>query len=475
MSGERRLNLRIIGEAMKFRILAIVVAVIALSACLPDGPEKIQADSGRTEIGYLPLKPARAGTALAPHLRRCVYEPIYIPRDDCTLEQLPLIGMRTPDVSVANVMEHVLVEREWMARRFQHVLESLPPELLPLFRSVTAIVIASDIRPSFYLRRTAAIYIDPAHLWLSEEEFNQTPQYPDYRSNFGDELQFRTLWRYVKDGGYAYRSGRSYFPGRTLEEVVRSMAALLAHELAHAADFIPPLIAAQAHPWQTPAELAYDSARIYETCWFSLSGGGGCSAYRLQPLSFDLDAAYGLSSYPFRAYPLRPLAEVRYRGKAASEELKSFMPDDIGMAFRESGANDHYNYSSYAEDVAMLFEELMMSHFFGVQRDFAVTDNPPGDDLTAADYTVFWGQRGRISDPLVIERALFVAGSVLPELDLGEVRAGLPQPVEMVGGANWLENLALQSSGVLVPLQGKLESEAIDRGIGQDIQPPHGH
>lgn len=465
----------IIGESVKLRILATVTAIIALSACLPDGPETIESDTGRPEIGYLSLKPARAGTALAPHLRRCVYEPIYIPQDDCTLEQIPLIGMRAPEVSVANIMEHVLVEREWMARRFQYVLESLPPELLPLFRSVTAIVIASDVRPSFYLRRTAAIYIDPAHLWLSEEEFNQTPQYPDYRSNFGDELQFRTLWRYVKEGEYAYRSGRSYFPGRTHEEVVRTMAALLAHELAHAADFIPPLIAAQAHPWQTPYELAYDSARIYETCWFSLSGGGGCSAYLMQPLSFDLDATYGLDSYPFHAYPLRYLAEVRYRGKAASEELKSFTPDEIGMEFQESGANDHYNYASHAEDVAMLFEELIMSHFFGIQRDFAVTNNPPGDDLTAADYTVFWGQRGRISDPLVIERALFVANHVLPELDLGEVRVRLPQPVEMVGGASWLENLTLQSSGVLAPLQTKLRREALNRGIGQDVQPPHHH
>lgn len=152
--------------------------------------------------------------------------------------------------------------------------------------------------------------------------------------------------------------------------------------------------------------------------------------------------------------------------------MKAVTPDDIGAEFQVDGGSDGYNYHTRNEDVAMLFEELAAYHFFGLQRDFAVVDRPEGENLTGDDYTVYRGQRGRIADPLVIDRALFVAGYLLPELDRAAVRRDLPSPVSMVRGRTWEENLSLGRDGKLDSELLKSKRTMRDASIELDSLPP---
>ena len=116
------------------------------------------------------------------------------------------------------------------------------------------------------------------------------------------------------------------------------------------------------------------------------------------------------------------------------------MPEQVAAAFAADGASDYYNYASQYEDLAMLFEELMMSSRLGVARDVAVTNQPEGN-ATAGDYLVSWGQRGRVAAPGVRERALWVAEQILPEAEPSTLLEQLPAPLLMRPGESWLDNL----------------------------------
>ena len=91
----------------------------------------------------------------------------------------------------------------------------------------------------------------------------------------------------------------------------------------------------------------------------------------------------------------------------------------------------------------MLFEELMMQNRFNVIRDVAITNQPVGESISAADYNVTWGQRGRIGDDRLRDRVLFTASRVLPEFDSQAAMILVAKPIEMGEGSNWLENLTI--------------------------------
>ncbi|RXJ74120.1 hypothetical protein CS022_05715 [Veronia nyctiphanis] len=85
--------------------------------------------------------------------------------------------------------------------------------------------------------------------------------------------------------------------------------------------------------------------------------------------------------------------------------------------FATDGAAHLYGYSDHdrygAEDVAMLFEEVMMFIQYGAVADVAFTTNPDPNTAKCADYIVRWGQRNRLSDLSVRTRAQAVAEEIL--------------------------------------------------------------
>ncbi|UJF20635.1 hypothetical protein L0B17_10500 [Shewanella sp. OMA3-2] len=171
-------------------------------------------------------------------LPKCVYSNKL--ENSCRINQLPLIGQQTSSPSIANIMDRVVVSHDWMGQNFERFLQQQDPnnDFITLLQSVSAIIISYDVRPSFYWVVTRAIYLDPDNLWLTAAERDTINEAPDYRSNFGNDLQFLMPWRYVKNNNYAYAS-YSYETrtNRSIADFTPRLSSLLYHELAHANDF----------------------------------------------------------------------------------------------------------------------------------------------------------------------------------------------------------------------------------------------
>ena len=388
-----------------------IIIAAALSACGQGGGSSV-----------LLVSPADPQSPYAGQLAPCTREGGN--QRSCRLQQLPLIGMQTSQPSKADVMARVATTHPWMAQRFAELLDRFPPEMYALMRSINAIIIGADVRPSFYWRHTGAIYLDPASLWLTVEEKRSIDPAPDYRQGFGQRLQFNVISRYVRDNRYAW-FGYSLEDDseRSLDDIVLPMARLLFHELAHAGDFFPMDAVAGLSP-----ELSYAQAAAQ-------------LENQQDQVSQALEAQDQLNSQIFF-----DLAEVRFLGREASTSEANIQVAEVVGEFRDDGANDDYAYVSRFEDVAMLFEETMMAMHYQVERDVALAAVPePGQS-----YVVEWGQRRRIRTPGVEERALFVAKSLLPDSPIDAFFAQYAEAQELRSGASWNDNLDPDGSGTKV-------------------------
>ena len=402
---------------------ALPLVVLFAAACggsgsSDDGPGPDNSEPPMFEdmdVVRFPMALTQPASPQSPHaakLRDCVFSNTRAV--SCTFADLPLLGDETDAPTIDEVMDRVLVSHDWMGTRFREVLEALPDDVRLMLRAVTAVVISSDVRPSFYWTRTGAIYLDPEDLWLTPEERAVIPDTPDFRSDFGSDLQFAIPWRYVIGNQYALRA---YSQGstRTLDDILVGIGSLLYHELAHANDFFPP---EQQRGLPTNVEV-----------W---------RAVATPSVSDDLAALM-----PLQSAEMRGLARVRFHGDPSSDTQRGYTPADVAEFFKADTATAFYNYSSTREDLATLFESVMIRARFGVERDIAVTNNPQGDDVTGDDYIVTWGQRNRVGDPVVKERARYAVSRLLPEVSLDAYIDAIPPPREMRAGETWNDNLFL--------------------------------
>lgn len=389
-----------------------------------DGLQVVRFPMGATQ-------PANPDSVFATKLADCTFSNTRV--ESCTFGDLPLLGGTTGNPTLNDVMDRVLVSHPWMATRFREVLERMHPDMLLLLRGVTAIVISSDVRPAFYWTRTGAIYLDPEFIWLTPAERATIPDTPDFRSDFGSELRFAMPWRYVKDNAPAFTSvpfGAEQ--PRALDEILINVARLLYHELAHANDYFPPERQAN----RSSSMLVWQGVQT--------------------PIVSD-DLA---SLMPLASEEMRQLARVRFHGDAATAAQRAYTPADVAGFFAPDSAAVFYNYSSTREDLAMLFEIVMMRARYGVQMDTAVTNNPSGDNVTGNDFIVTWGQRDRIGDATVRERARYAVSRLLPEVSLDAYIDGLPSPLMMRAGESWTANIVLGPDATNKLL--KVEQEAAE-------------
>lgn len=364
------------------------------------------------------FRPAVTNSAYQSKIVDCVKIVNDDPVTSCKLNSLPFIGQNNSAPTKADIMAQTVVSHPWMATRFEQLLDQMPRDIFLLFRGVTAVVISADIRPSHYRSDTGAIYLDPADLWLNASERATISKEEDFRSGFSNGLAFRSLWRYVQGRADAF----GYFPldgpisSRSINDIVRPMAALLFHELAHANDFMPPAYVGQVNPQLTPLDAieAISSARI-------------STGLKMQS--------------PLNSQMQYDLGRVMFRGVTATDEQKKLTPEQVGLDFSIDGANDSYNYSSQFEDAAMLFEEVMMRYHYSIDREMAFTDAPPATGATCANYVVRWGVRNRIGNPLVKARAQIVVQKLLGVNDASAYFAALPAPRSMINGIDWCNNL----------------------------------
>jgi hypothetical protein len=357
----------------------------------------------------------------------------------CTFRTLPPMGW--PDLqipTVDDIMDRVIVSHDWMGERFRDLLEMMPEDVLYLMRSLAIIGISADVRPSFYSSWRAAMFIDPNYLWLTPEERNTMDLSPDFRSDYGRDLNFEMPWRYVIDNDYAFSipsvTATEVDP-RELDELFLPLARLLYHELAHAVDYLE------------PARLT----RIPE---------GRRMAFVVSPtVSGALTAAM-----PLESNEMVSLARVRFHGDTATSTQRNYVPADVAGFFAPDHATHWYNYSTVREDQAMLFETAMSLFHFGMESDTAVTNAPqPGD--TSADLIVEWGARNRIGDEVIRERLRLLMPLMLPEFSFDTWIDGLDPPIPLRSGESWHANLD--------PYGLSPETEPSKLQEGRDFSEPH--
>ena len=411
----------------KVRLLSIYL-VLGLAACGGGGDKSSSQQSNQnqnnaTTFGTaLKLQAAVPGSSYAGSLETCVKADSSA--NACTLGILPFIntdvfarGDTVPTVN--DILSRTVVSHPWMAQRLEEVLGQMPADMLQLFGGVTAVVIAADIRPSFYTSRTGAIYLDPASFWLTIAEKQTIDTEEDFRAGFGDALNFVSLWRYVIGNDYAWRAYSLTGPEtRTIDDIILPIASLLFHELAHANDIIPPTLVSTFSPAVSVAQAA-NSVASQNT------------------------ATQLVNSQPLMSQLLKDLGQVLFQGVTATVQQQAISASEVGLEFEVDGASDDYAYSSQFEDVAMLFEEVMMKYHFGVDRELAYTDAPSDpDSRQCADYIVRWGFRNRLADPLVRSRAELVVQQLLNRQDVAAYFMDFAGPIGLIDGLDWCENLA---------------------------------
>lgn len=363
----------------------------------------------------------------------------------CAFSRLPLVAQSMADSlstpTIEEIMDRVVVSHDWMGENFEQFLRDYDhnDDFKKMLRATTAVVIASDVRPSFYWAATGAIYLDPETLWLTPAQRNVIDTAPDYRSGFGAELQFVMPWRYTKDNNYAW----AFYPQdeevtRSFDDIEYDFASLLYHELAHANDYFP----------STEWHSHNMSTSVLEAA-----------------VSSDLESDALTQSYPLVSQEMLDLATVRFRGEDASNTQKAYTPEDVASFFSQDSATDFYAYTTPAEDYAMLFEELMMAARYQVYRDVAVTNLPQGENVSGVDYIVTWGERRRMTDSDIQPRVIFATNRILPDFDARSALENTPARVSMRVGDNWIENLVLDAQPTSLSLaQGMATSASLTHG-----------
>ncbi|MFC3095627.1 hypothetical protein DRW07_08085 [Alteromonas sediminis] len=361
--------------------------------------------------------PYREESPYADSLKRCVYNNQF--DTSCSFEDLPLLGMETTTPTVEDVLNRTLVSHPWMGQRFEEYLRQSEAgsDMLNLLRGTTAVVISYDIRPSFYWVVSGAIYLDANNFWRTPQERDTLNTRPDFRSNFGNDLQFGIFWRYVKNGqnylnqAFPAASERGDKPFSGLEA---SLTWLMYHELGHANDYFPP------RRWPTISTTTSPLSYFNDA----------------QPDSTDMDGLYPLTSSE-----LKSLANVSFGGETATAQQRNFVPLDIQGFYAPDRAPAYYAYFNEREDYATLFERFMMLYRLGIPADTGIigTVNNPNAIVT-------WGARARITDPALFNRLRYTIERVYPEIDFDAVYPDLPATQIFPPNANWFALLDLESN-----------------------------
>jgi hypothetical protein len=399
--------------------------------------------------------PYRATGPYASALVPCVYESTQRNNVLCPLTRMPFLAQEAPGgiPSIEQVMNRVVVSHDWMGKNFEDFLRAHDTrgDFRRMLSSVTAIVIGSHVRPSFYYAGTGAIYLDADEFWLTPEERDTVNEAPDFRSSFGKDLQFSSPWRYTKDNASIFASAnpRARTP-RTQDQLLREAGWLLFHELAHALDFMPP--------------SQYSSLATATSAW-------GNIATRLNNNQLASDIAS--TTYPLTSTIMSGLGQVQYQGATANATQIAYTPTQVGGFFSADLATDDYAYSTKREDTAMLLEEFLMSTRLGIRRDFGFTDKAAADATSSASLVVRWGQRGRAGEARIKPRLRYVVSQLTPWMPLSEVD-NLAAPLNMRVGDTWSSNLTLPA-----PLGGNFkpsrEADAAPFMTARQHQQRHGH
>lgn len=386
----------------------LLVCFLSIAAC---GGGSSNSNTIGNFTASIPVFAVKNGSVYQPQLEPCTYN---LGDRSCTFNALPLLGMEKNSPTVNDVLQRTLVTHQWMADNFETLLNQYPSSMLKLFRGVTAVIIAADVRPAYYHPNTGAIYLDPNYLWFTQEQKQQMDRSADFRSGFGQDLQYLVPSRYIKDNQYAYNfySLDDTSQSRPVEETKYFLARLLVHELAHANDAFPP--------------SSYNSMDRSKTA---------------QQLSAERQADYVSAqmqtNYSLQSVQMKRLADVNFRGATATQAENNLHPDDIRDEIRPDLANDDYSYSTDREDLAMLAEETMMLYMFDIERDVAVTHLRNSQD----ELIISWGERCRVAKDNITAKAKFIFDRILPDENLSNFYSNIGDEHQLTRNADWFDEV----------------------------------
>lgn len=396
--------------------------------------------------------PYRQVSTYAPVLAKCTYDiSLYYSSSTnnnfCPVSMLPLLQQEAGVgnvPSIEQVMGRVLVSHDFLGQNFENFLRNQDPnqDFRRMLAGVTAIVLGSHVRPSFYTAGTGAIYLDANQLWLTPEQRDVVTEVPDYRLAFDDELNFTGVGRAVKNNAYARPTYSSTARvTRPESDLTFVLGRLMYHELAHASDFF------------SPVDRNLNSAK---SIWLNVVD-------RLTAKQLPSDALAAI--YPLKSPQMFRLASVMYKGETPTAIEKGYTAADVGMFFGSDVASDDYAYTrngndSSREDLAMLFEEFMMYHRHGVQYDVGYT-NVFKEGMTSGNLVLAWGQRGRIGSPGIRPRVKLVLQRIAPWIDVTAVDT-LPAPIQFQPGTTWDGALVQAGSGGLASSKSSARSVVSD-------------
>ena len=372
--------------------------------------------NARDDAGVAYTVPYVSDGTHADLLRPCAYGGDTVQRI-CTIEELPFLGAEFEEPTVEDVMSRVLVSHRWLGDRLKEWLREFPADIRLLARSVTVIVIASDIRPAYYWPGSGAIYLDAGFFWQTPEEQAVVTMEEDFRSGFGNDMQLSIPWRFVHNNVPLGLTATGERAPRA-DRLPQLLAFLLYHELSHAADFMPVSRVSSLDPDWSP--------------W------GAIIAQNAQWTSSKL-----VREHPLHSEMMLQLAQIFFHGRAPRREELALLPDDVFDDFASDGAVDFYSYASRFEDVADLHDAILMSYHHGYEKDIGIVGTE-GD--TRAEANVAWGQRGRMTDANVIDRLRLVIDEIYPG-DAHVLHGYLnerPTPLPMRRGDTWADNRVLE-------------------------------
>lgn len=309
--------------------------------------------------------------------------------EDCSVNALMPLGLKTSgqSITVDQIMNITLVESPWMAEQFSLVLEQMPQELLDLFASLSSVVISGELNSSFYAIESASIYLDANVLWQTEEQFNQlsfarksfTRNQPfshpqryyhdvssDARSRFATQEDVHVVRRYLSDKTLLVTNTvqSQFVAKRSLEDVSLRVFRLLAHELSHGIDFLPPQEFSQLNLNQSLKSQMLLRVPISE-----------------QITKFEISAE------------LNALAAWAYQDQARQD----FDFLNLGLELQATDLSHLYNAVHSSEDMAMLLEEYFMHKYYNSQAELAFIQKQDNQS-NCNDYKVIWGVKHRLAN-----------------------------------------------------------------------------
>ena len=352
---------------------------------------------------------------------------LFLTSGSCDVANIKPIGADvTANVSIEDIKSRLVISHDWMAESFIAALEEMnDQDLLNLFKPLNSIVISYDVRPANYRASTVSIYLDPRYLWRNSEEWETIYQQDDYRDAFKTEFTFEAFRRYIDPSTNEYINwSNSYkaetYNSRTSAQIAPGLFRLLAHELAHANDFLPPALLSSLG----------NSGKIYDNY-----------IYPASDINDELS-----ESIPLNSSLLNEAAQIAFRGSTMTDRIRMTSALDAGSAFDGDGAADFYGYSTGAEDVAMLFEAFMMHKKYGAMMDVAFTTTRAADDTSCDGYVVKWGQRNRLADSSVKQRTIFAGSRLLARDITSELTSVSSAPINMQADIGWCSSLSQTTS-----------------------------